>query len=204
MATRQGASDLDRVRRDLSTLREAAGIGLPFGIEVVRFWLIIAGAAALVAVALAFGTATHKLATLFLFAVVGAALLASVIVYLVRVTGRRATEPAPFREMRQITLMKIAVLPFVIAYFVWQGWLGVPAAQIASTAAFFTGVITMLYAISAWPRRLAAGLAVPIMIYGGLIPVLSADQRMVFAALAVTCAGLLSASILSWQLGRTR
>ena len=67
-------SELDQVQRDLSTLREAAGIGLPFGKEVVRFWLVIAASSAVVALAFAFGSATYRIAGLGLFATVGAVL----------------------------------------------------------------------------------------------------------------------------------
>ena len=204
MATTPSSSDLERVRQDLTTLRDAAGIGLPFGPEVVRFWLIIAAASGYVAAAFAFGSAVPQLIAVFVFALVGAALLAAVVVHLVRVASRRATDPAPYRELKQISRMKLWVLPFVIGFFAWQAWIGVTAALIASTAAFFTGVITLLYAISAWPRRLAAGLAVPIMIYGAAIPVLSPHERMVFAALAVAIAAACSAAILAWQRTRVR
>lgn len=196
------AAELARLQSDLSTLRDASGIGLPFGKEVVRFWLVIAASSAVVAASVAFGSAAYRLAALGLFALVGAALLAGVIVHLIRIGRRRGEDPAVWREYRQITLMKGIVLPFVIAFFAWQAAIGAPAGYLASTAVFFVGVVTLVYGVSTWARRPAVGLALPLIFYSAAIPTLAAERLLLLGTIAVTLGALGFAAILSWQLRR--
>lgn len=193
-------SELDRVRRDLSTLRNAAGIGLPFGKEVVRFWLVIATSSAVVALAFAVGSAAQRLAALGLFVAVGAALLLGVILHLVRITRQRHEDPATWREYKQITTMKMVLLPLVMAFFAWQAWIDVPVRYLASTAVFFIGLVSLLYGVSTWGRRPAIGIGLPILFYSAVVSVASGEQMLLLGAVCVTVAGLLFASILAWQL----
>jgi hypothetical protein len=203
-ARTENAESLQRIQRDLSTLQQAAGLGLPFGREVVWFWLTVALGAGTLALVAAWGGAAQKLAAIAFFAVVTSALFLGVLVRGVRAVRDRAVRPAPWREYRTITTAKAIVLPFVIAFFVIQGMLGAPPLFLAATATFLVGLVCLVYGISNWARRPAVGLAIPIMAFAAWIPALTTPQITVGAPLCAAIASLATASLLAWQLARAR
>lgn len=195
---------LERIQRDLSTLQNAAGIGLPFGREVVWFWLTVSLGSGVLALVAAWGGAAQKLVAVAFFSVLTSALFLGVLVRSVRGARERAERPAFWREFRTITMAKAIVMPFVIGFFVVQGMLGAPPKFIASTATFLVGLVSLVYGISSWSRRPAVGLAIPIMVFAAVLPILSGPQIVVFAPLSAMVATLATAAALAWQLSRAR
>lgn len=198
------AQGLERIQRDLSTLEQAAGIGLPFGRETVWFWAIVSLGAGVLALVAAWGGAVQQMAAIAFFAVVASALFLSVLVRGYRAARDRAAYPAPWREFRAIGAAKAIVLPFVVAFFVAQALLGAPPIFVASSATFLVGLVCLVYGISSWTRRFAIGLGVPIMALASFLPALATAQIVVLVPLTASVAALAAAAVLAWQIAHAR
>jgi hypothetical protein len=189
---------IDRVRNDLETLRQAAGLDLPFSRDDIRTNLWVAACGALLAgwAALAPWDYRGLVAVPLLLAVAGA-------VWSARAAHRhRGSRPSPWREHR-VGMLAVAVLhPLVAAYMQWEKHLGIPREMAGAAAVFFVGVATLVFGLADRRRVSYLAAAVPLMAYGLVIPLLTRQQVIVAGGVCMTVACLAVAAIQTAQLRR--
>jgi hypothetical protein len=190
-------AELRRLREDLDTIQQAAGMGLPF--EWADVWetlaLVPAGAFlaawALVAPAesLVFG-----LVPLLLVALVAGA----------RRAWRgfsTATLPTARRERTFATVSIGVIVGGLAIYFIWVKQFGLVHGPPGIVAVFFLGIICLLLGLTARQRRVLLAGAVALIPYALVAPLCgSHPQAIAVGGLAVMVAGLMAAWIMAWQL----
>ncbi len=189
---------IDRVRNDLETMRQAAGLELPFGRDDVRTNLWVAACGALLAAwaALAPWEFRGLVAVPLLLAVAGA-------VWSARAAHRhRGSRPSPWREHRLGMLAALILLPLAVGYMAWEKRLGIQREMVGAAAVFFVGVATLVFALADRRRLSYLAAAVPLMAYGVVIPLLTRQQVIVAGGIFMTVACLAAAAIQTVQLRR--
>ncbi len=195
--------DILRVREDLAAMREVLGTEAPFGRPVLRAWLGVAGVSALAMVA----AWTASMIAVGAAVVLSLTLIATVMWWMVRARAVRGTAPVTWREIRMVAVAKLTgglVLAVILSWF-WH--LGMQASYVIAFAALCTGLATLVYAITRPWRRVAFGLALPLLVFGAAVPVLPGDRIPLAAAAAgvvagLGCAGILYAEIRSRMVAR--
>ena len=189
-------ADLNRVRDDLETMKEAAGVGLPFGREDVRAGMWCAVCGILISAWALLGPWEYRwviLAPLSL-AVVGG--------FRASVTARRqrAVEPVRWREHRLSGIVAVVAVPLAIGYTQWERQLGFPRELVGAASVFFVGVGALVFAVVNRKRLYYVGAAIPLMTFGLAIPLCSASQVVIAGGLCLMAGGLATAGIQHWQL----
>ncbi len=188
--------DIHRVQRDLAAMQDALGAGYPFDRKTCAAWLAIAAVSAVGAVAAWTGSATVA-------GVTGAgasAIVVAVVTWTARAGGSRTVAPVAWREMRRVAVAKLVAGPIVAGFLLWQLRVGTPASYLVSSTAFFVGVLVMVYATTRPWRRVGFGLAVPLLVFGAAVPILSPSGMLIAAAGTGVVAGLSCASIIAIQM----
>jgi hypothetical protein len=185
-------ANLERVRQDLATIQEAAGLVWPFGWVDVWQALALVPAGALLAAWAFFGPADYLvvgLVPLVLLAVVAG----------IRQLGK--SEPATRREKVFSRASTLAVGAGLLIYFLWARQFGVVRGAPGSVACLFLGIMCLVLALSSPARRVYLAGTASLTPFGLVIP-LCHDQQTVIAVggLAVMVAGLAAAAILAGQL----
>jgi hypothetical protein len=196
--------DLDRLRDDLATLRHAAAVDVPFGTELVYFWAAVAAACGLLTLTLAMGAGAPVEPVVLGLWIAGAGLLLAAIVRMVRVVARRAEQPAPWRELRQVAVAKLIGAPLMLGFLAWLYAVGAPPKIVLSVLVFCMSLATVMYALSSWTRRWAFGIALPGLALGFALPVVPAASVPLAASAGGTAMGLLCALIHLRQLRAPR
>ena len=187
-----GSPDIRRVQEDLAVMREALGTEAPFGRPVLRAWLGVAGVSTLGVIAAWTASAIAVVAAV----VLGLTLIATVMWWMVRARAVRGTATATWREVRMVAVAKLTggfVMAVILSWF-WH--LGLQASYVIAFAALCTGLATLVYATTRPWRRVAFGLAMPLLVFGAAVPVLHGDRIPLAAAAAGVAAGLGCAGIL--------
>jgi hypothetical protein len=187
--------ELDRLRDDLATLRQATAVDVPFGRELVYFWAAVAAACGLLTFTLAMGPGAPVEPVVLGLWIAGAGLLLAAVVRFVRVVLRRAEQPAPWRDLREIAVAKLIGAPLMLGFLVWLYWVGAPFKIVLSVLVFTMSLATVMYALSNWTRRWAFGIALPGIALGFALPVLPAASVPLAVSAAGTAIGLLSALV---------
>jgi len=189
---------LDRIRGDLETLRQAAGLELPFGRDDVHTNLWAAACGALVALWTGLAPWEYRglIALPLLAAVAGCLWMAR------RAHQNRAAKPAPWREHRRGILVVLVVLPAVALYIQWEKRMGLPREMAGAAAVFFVGLAALLVALGDRRRISYLGAALPLMAFGLAIPLLERSQVILAGGACVAVGCLTAAAIQAYQLGR--
>ena len=193
---RETPNDIRRVQRDLAAMQDALGTGYPFDRKTCAAWLAIAAVSALGAVAAWTGSATVA-------GVTGAGasvIVLAVMTWTVRAGGSRSVAPVAWLEVRRVAAAKLVAGPIVAGFLLWQVRVGTPVSYLVSSTAFFVGVVVMVYATTSPWRRVGFGLAVPLLVFGAAVPILSPSGMLIAAAGTGVVAGLSCASIIAIQM----
>jgi hypothetical protein len=196
--------DLDRIRDDLATLRHATAVDVPFGTELVYFWAAVAAACGLLTFTLAMGPGAPVEPVVLGLWIAGAGLLLAAVVRFVRVVARRAEQPAPWRELREVAVAKLIGAPLLLGFLVWLYWVGAELRIVLAVLVFCMSLATVMYALSRWTRRWAIGIALPGIALGFALPVVPAASVPLAASAGGTAMGLLCAFIHLRQLSAAR
>jgi hypothetical protein len=189
-------ADLNRVRTDLETMKQAAGVGLPFGWEDVRANTCCALCGSLIAAYAWLGPWEHRGLVLIPLSL---ALLAGLRAA-VSVRRRRAEQPARWREHRLAGMAVVLFAPLAVGYMYWERRLGMPREMVGAASVFFVGVGVLTFAAINRDRLYYVGAALPLMAFGLAIPLCSAAQTIIAAGLCMTAGGLAMAALQQWQL----
>ena len=192
-------AELRRIRVDLDTIEQAAGLALPFQWADVWQTLAMAPAGGWLAAWAYFAPADY-----FYLAIGFSPLLLLALVAGVRhLCKPRASEPASaiWREKLFSTLSSLAVAGGVAGYLLWAKTFGLAPGVVGAVACYFLGITCFLLGLSARARRVYFAGAVSLIPFGLMTP-LFGNPQMVAAVggLAVLFAGLAAAAILAWQL----
>jgi hypothetical protein len=190
-------SEFERVRGDLEAMREAAGLGLPFGWEDVWLSLAAVPCGAVLAV-LGF---VAPIAALRLAIVVLSALVVAMTVGL-RLRYRKSTGRSPIRRREYTLALAVGLLlPGLGAYHLFAGKArGVSVLEIGSVAMSFTAAILLVLALTSPGRRSGLGMAAVLLALGLVLPSCSPRQLFIAAPAALAVGGLLTGLIMAWQL----
>jgi hypothetical protein len=194
-------AELRRVREDLDTMRQAAGLELPFDWADVCCALALVPAGAILSAWAYFGPADY-----YGFGLVPLVLLALTAVAH-RVWKHRRGNPIP-SQRRQITMDMTITLVVAVAmagYLIWEKTLGLPGSIGGAIACFFLGVVCAVGGFCSRAERVAFAGTMALVPFGLLIPFCTGKQMITaVGGLAVMVAGLAAGAILAWQLRRER
>ena len=193
--------EINRLREDLEAIRQAAGLDLPFNRRDV--WILTPVGCIAGAVIACMGwwvPVEYKWVALF-----PAAIVLGVWLVLARSAHRRrATEPVYWRETRYGLLFLLLFMPVLVGFIVWEATMGAPRAVIQTGAAFFPGLGLAWFGVIDRTRRYYIGGALPLIIFGLMIPFCDPRQIRAGAGLMLIAIGLLTAAIQMWQLRNQR
>ena len=150
------AGELRRVKEDLATVKEAAGLELSFGWEDVR-WTLIIGLSCLIG--LVWALVPHGMRKVW--GLVPAAALAIYYMVYLRAKYRRGSGRSPVRrrEYTRSIVGACVVLPLTAAYFYWAKHWHIPDRQIVATGMVWLPFLLLLLNLSDW-RALLSGLGI--------------------------------------------
>ena len=193
-------NEITRVKQDLETVRQAAGIGLPFGREDVILELVMAGGLA------AFGLLSVFVRGYWLFLALLPGLGALVVsLTLLRLKYRRSTGRSAVRR-RQYTAGfagGLASTALLLAFH-WSGLAHADRHLVYAAFACGCGVTLMIVGIADSGRRGCVGGAVGLLV-AGLGIVFFCETHVVPVVAAALVGGLLAdAAIMMYQLRRGR
>jgi hypothetical protein len=174
------SNDLKRVQADLSTMHSALGIGSPWSAADVWFCLAIAATAGLYAL-LCWPNATWEVHSSW----AAAPLAATLIAYVLYIAAKSRTLPAreePRRREYKSTLVAMAfVIPAAVGYAKWGQYVGMTTSQMVGCVLSLMGAAFFVIGVAAppvrYPRSYFIATAIPLMLFGLLIPVTPADYR---------------------------
>ena len=189
-------TELNRVRDDLATIKQAAGLELPFGKEDVRLSLWSAVIGVFVTACAVFSPWEYRLVV---FVPIGMATLITVRAGR-KARQQRTKQPSRWREQRTAGIAVLVFLPLAIGYKYWERELGMPREMAGAAIVFFFGVGVLVAAVIEKKRLYYAGGAIPLMAFGISIPLCTPQQVMIAAGLCWITGGLAVAAIQSWQL----
>jgi hypothetical protein len=193
--------ELARVRQDLETIRQAAGMQLPFGWADVWQTLALIPGGLLLAAWAYFGPEPY-----LVLGLVPLLLVALVAAYrhFGKLRGTGSTQ-ALHRDHLFETTATLVVIAALAGYLVWEKKLGLSSSTVGGVACYFLGVLCAVLGLTHRNRRVYFAGAVAFIPFGLLIP-LCPGKPMVTAVggLALVVAGLAGAAILAWQLHVSR
>ncbi len=188
---------LDRVRRDLETMKQAAGTELPFGREDLKWGLLNS----LIFVPLAawawLGPGTYMSLAIIL------SLLAPLpLGWAIGRKHRRQRDrhPSRWREQRLVMLVVLGAVPLFCLIWVWAIANGAPPKTMMGLWLAIGGSVGTFIGLLSRIRRYYAGMGIAMIACGLLMP--GATQRQIGLALALMfiIGGSVSTAIAAWQL----
>jgi len=193
-----GEAEIDRLRADIATIREAGGLDLPFGWEDVCLNLALAPCGAILAVAGAFGPpeAGPWAVTPVLGVVLGVVCL--------RYRFRRSTGRSPARR-REYDLMLGAGLLYGLLTGVFLEWArstGQPAGIAGGCATAMGGALCAVLASTSPGRLYWSAAAVDLIANGLVYPLCSPPQLAIVGGVGMAASGVAAAAIQASQLRR--
>lgn len=189
-------SSLDRVRKDLDAIRHVIGVDLPFGRAdvVANLWLFPCGL--LMAMwPWVLGWEYRKMALAPLLLALLGCLWCSYNAH-----RYRSIRPSAWREHKLGLLSALVMLACVMPYAQWERHVGVPRGSVGAALMFSIGVGGLLMCVIDWRRRYYVGWAIPLMVFGVVLPLLTPAHVISAAGASMATAGFLTASIQAWQL----
>lgn len=171
------SSDLDRVRADLSTMRSALGIGLPWSEADVWFGAAIA-AGGIYAV-LNWPTSPWLVNSAWAAAPL-ASTLGAYMIYIASRSRRLPPREEPRRrEYKAAVIAMAVVIPAALVFAKWGKYVGLTSSQLSGCGLALMGATFLVIGVATPPPRyprsyLIAG-AIPLMVFGVLIPIAPAS-----------------------------
>ncbi|HET6882554.1 MAG TPA: hypothetical protein VFI31_20475 [Pirellulales bacterium] len=174
------SNDLERVRADLSTMRSALGIGLPWSVADVWFCLAIAATAGVYAL-LSWPNSAWEITSSWAAAPLAAA-LGPYVIYIAAKSRSLPPRDEPRRREYKSALVAMAfVIPAAVGYAKWGQYVGMTTSQMVGCVLFLMGAAFFVIGVAAppirYPRSYFIAPAIPLMLFGLLIPVTPADYR---------------------------
>jgi len=168
------SSDLERVRSDLATVRNALGIGLPWSATDVWFCAAISAAGGLYAV-LSWPNAPWEVASAWAAAPLAAALGVYLIYIAVKSRSLPPREEPRRREYKSTLIAFACLIPAAAVYGRWGKYVGMTNMQLVGSALALMGIAFLVVGIAQPPARyprsyLIVG-AIPIIAFGLAIPI---------------------------------
>jgi hypothetical protein len=191
-----GQMEINRIREDLETIREAAGMGLPFGWEDVWLNLALVPCGLILSTAGVFGPPESRT----LMVMPGQALVLAVVG--LRYRFRKSTGRSPVRRREYDLVLGAGLLYGVLArvFLAWAKSLGQPTGMTRGVATAMAGGLCAVLAATSPGRRYWSAAAVVLIAYGLVHPLCSPRQLAVAGGAAMMVAGLLTAAIQAGQL----
>ena len=189
-------AELRRLRDDLNTMHQAAGLTLPFDWPDVWLTLGLIPAGAAMALWGAFGVEQFLLAAL-----VPALLLA--LVSGIRWGKRWRKEGNRQAWRRETTFAWITAILFglgIAGYILWGKQVGLSVASLKGAGMVAFGLVSGVLALSSPARRFYLAGVVALIPLGLVIPFCSSRQTLLAGGVAMIVAGLMAAGIQAWQL----
>jgi hypothetical protein len=191
-------ADLQRVRDDLSSLRQAAGLDLPFGWEDVRLaWLVAGtgGVAVLWTLLVPGRPPNFGLIPLLLVAIGGVVRL--------RIKYRQSSGRSRARRGEYTLGLVLAgvMVVLMLIYRIWAVRLGMPFRNVQAIAIFFAGLAVAVLALTHRWRMANLALAVPLVMCGLALPFLPVQPATLFG-IAMIIGGSALAVVETYQLKR--
>ncbi len=192
-------TDIDRVRDDLATMRQATGLGLPIGRSDV--YLSLAWAVAGVPLAAwAAISPVGQAAFSVLLVVPGAAVLALSAIVAGKCRRERAGSPLRWREHRSQWIAAGILTPLFGVFLVWSIAKGLSPETMTVTALFMAGLGMLIVPMIDRTRLFYLGWAASTMLFAITAPALGHRYLGVGVGGWLIVSGLLAAGIMSWQL----
>lgn len=192
-------ADLDRVRRDLETMKEAVGTELPFGPKEVRRTFLHSLLAVPLALWATVGPGTYMslviIVTLVVIAIAESSLGR-------KFRRQRFEHPFRWREYRYQLLGELAAVPFILGFFCWAVANGTPPRTMMGLVLLVGGGIFLFIAAFSPKRRFYGGMGLAMIACGSVMPWCLDRGDGLTLALLFFVGGSLSAAIQAWQLRR--
>jgi hypothetical protein len=195
-----GEADIDRLRADIDTIREAGGLDLPFGWEDVSLNLALGPCGVILAATGALGppearpwAAMPGLVVSFGFVVL-------------RYRFRRSTGRSQARR-REYDVMLWAGLLYGLLTGVFLAWArsaGQPAEIVGACSTAMAGALCAVLASTSPGRRYWSAAAVALIAEGLVYPLCSPSQLAMAAGVGTAASGVAAAAIQAGQLRRIR
>ncbi len=189
-------SDLERLKGDLGTLRQAVGLEPPFGREDIRAHLAIAGGGAVTLLWASLPTGLPAQ-----WGIVP--LIAVVIGYVIwmRTRYRKGTGRSPMRRREYTSgiVGMVVVGALALVYRNWAGALQIPLTVAGGALLFVFGVAMLMPVLRDRNRLSDLGIAVPLMVCGLVIPLWS-NSPWVVLGVTFGVGGLATAALMEHQL----
>jgi hypothetical protein len=191
-------AEIHRIREDVETIREAAGLGLPFGWEDVWLNLAVVPCGLIVSAAGVFGAPEWRT----LMAMPGLGVVVAAVG--LRYRFRRSTGRSPVRRREYDLAFGAGLLYGVLAvvFLWWAKSLGQPTRMMGGVATAMAGGLCAVLAATSPGRRYWSAAAVVLIAYGLVQPLCSPRQIAVAGGAAMVVSGLLTAAIQAGQLRR--
>ena len=194
-------AELRRLRDDLDTMQQAAGMGLPFEWPEVWETLALVPAGGFLAAWAFLGPADWLilgLVPLLLLALTAGARRAWSRL-------RSETPPTARRERSFAMVSGLVIVAGLTLYFIWVKKFGLVYGPPGTIAVFFLGLICLLLGLSGRQRRVCLAGAAALIPYALVAPLCGNQQQAItVGGLTVMLAGLLAAAIMAWQLRGSR
>lgn len=192
-------TEMDRVRDDLATMKQAVGVELPFGWEDVRasFALTVAGL-----MAMGWSLWPHELPDQW--GMIPLLLFAVGYTWRLRVKYRRGTGRSSVRR-REYTFGLVGAMVaggFALVYRRWATELGIPLPFASGACLFLLGGAGVLAVLKDSRRAYWLGWAIPFMLCGLAIPSWWAS-RFVLLGAAVAVGSLVAGTVQGYQLKKS-
>lgn len=194
-------AELDRVRNDLATMKQAAGVGLPLG--PADIFLSIAWAVAGVPLA---AWVAYRPAAPMTFGLLLCIPSVCVLILSAIVAGKyhreRGKEPVRWREHRSQWIAAAVLTPLFGAFITWGLIRGLGPETLTVTAMFMAGLGMVILPIVDRTRLFYVGWAVSTMLFAVTAPFLGKRYLGVGVGGWLIVSGLSAAGIMAWQLRR--
>jgi hypothetical protein len=193
-----GQAEIVRIREDLQTIREAAGMGLPFGWADVWLSLALVPCGLIRSAAGVFGPPESRT----LMAMPGLGLIMAMVG--LRYRFRRSSGRSPVRRREYDLALGAGLLYGLLAGFfvAWAKRSGQPTGMTGAVATAMAGGLCAVLAATSPGRRYWSAPAMVLIAYGLAYPLCSPRQLVVAGGAALVVSGLLTAAIQAGQLRR--
>lgn len=193
-------AELRRLRTDLETMRQAAGLTLPFDWLDVCLTLALIPAGGVMAAWAAFGVERYLLAGL-----VPALLLALASGFWWGKRWRKEGQRRAWRRETSFAWMSAAVFGLgILAYVLWGQRAGLSLASLKGAAMVSFGLVCAVLALSSPARRFYFAGTLALVPLGLVLPYCSSRETLLAGGLAMSVAGLIAALIQAAQLRAAR
>ncbi|MFC1782899.1 hypothetical protein ACFL02_04870 [Planctomycetota bacterium] len=190
--------DLERVKQDLDTIEQAAGIGLTYGKEDIWLNIVASACGLLIAVCSLISEGVSVIWSLLPFTLVGIAGLGYF-----RYKYRRSTGASPVRRREYGLAYNFVPVILVSAYMIWMIYMGMSKYYVMSAGLFAIGMLYITFSLSVRTKMHYLGYGIPIIILSFMIPFFSKSWAIFACGATITISCLAVAAIQYLTLKKT-